>query len=120
MKKFAAFLAAVTVLLSAAAFAENLSAMTDEELLALHGNVLNEMALRGFPTGGADGTVNRDTIPEPEGYDYDLMIRIADYLADTWADAEPDQAAKEAIITQLTEEHPESEKMIRQIVESFH
>lgn len=68
----------------------------------------------------ADGTVNRDTIPEPEGYDYDLMVKIADYLADTWANAEPDQAEKEAIITQLTEEHPESENMIRQIVESFH
>lgn len=49
MKKLLIMLVAVTVLFSSAAFADDLSAMTDEELLALHQDVLDEMARRQLP-----------------------------------------------------------------------
>ena len=49
MKKGIAILAALAILFSAAALAENLSEMTDEELLELHRNVESEMARRGLP-----------------------------------------------------------------------
>ena len=68
----------------------------------------------------ADGTIKQDIDLFPEGYDYDLMVKIADYLADIWADGEPDQETKEAMISELTAEYPESAEMIRQIVGSFH
>lgn len=48
MRKLIAILAAVTVFFSAAAFAEGLSAVTDEELLALYQDVLDEMERRGL------------------------------------------------------------------------
>ena len=67
----------------------------------------------------ADGTIKRDIEVFPEGYNYDLMEEIADYLADVWAGGEPDQETKEAMITELTAEHPEATEMIRQIVGSF-
>ena len=68
----------------------------------------------------ADGTFNRDTELLSEGYDNDLMLEIADYLAAVWENGEPDRKGKEAIIVRLTEEHPEAADMIRQMVESFH
>lgn len=68
----------------------------------------------------ADGTIKRDIEVFPEGYDYDLMVEIADYLADVWAGVEPGQETKDAMISELTAEHPEAADMIRQIVESFH
>ena len=68
----------------------------------------------------ADGTIKHDIEPFPEGYDYDLMLEIVDYLSVIWEKAEPDQETKEAIIAELTAEHPESADMIRQIVESLH
>ena len=68
----------------------------------------------------ADGTVKRDPEPFPEGYDFNLMEEIADYLTDAWKIKEPDQEAREAMIAELTAEHPEAAEMIRQIVESFH
>lgn len=67
-----------------------------------------------------DGTLKRDMESLTEGYDYDLMVEIADYLASVWENGEPDQEAKEAMIADLTEQHPEAADMIRQIVESFH
>lgn len=68
----------------------------------------------------ADGTLERDTEPFPEGYDYDLMLEIADFLTAAWENGEPDGETKEAMIEKLTEEHPEAADMIRQMVESFH
>ena len=68
----------------------------------------------------ADGTIKYDIEPIPEGYNYNLMVEIADYLSDIWVGGEPDQETKEAMISELTAEHPESAEMIRQIVESFH
>lgn len=67
-----------------------------------------------------DGTFRPDPEPFPEGYDYDLMVEIADQLTAVWENGEPDQETKEAMIAKLTEEHPEAAEMIRQIVESFH
>ena len=49
MKKGIAILAALTILFSAAALAENLAEMTDEELIELHRDVESEMARRGLP-----------------------------------------------------------------------
>ena len=49
MRKFITVMAAVAILFSAAAFAEDLSALTDGELLALHQDVLDEMARRQLP-----------------------------------------------------------------------
>lgn len=49
MKKGIAVLAALAILFSAAAVAENLAEMTDEELLELNRNVKSEMARRGLP-----------------------------------------------------------------------
>lgn len=66
----------------------------------------------------ADGT--RTAMVEPAFENYDLMIEITDILAAAWENREPDQETKEAMITKLTEEHPEAAEMIRQIVESFH
>lgn len=68
----------------------------------------------------ADGTVKRDTEPFPEDYDFDLMEEIADYLTAAWENTEPDQETKEAMIVELTAEHPDAEEMIRQIVGCFH
>lgn len=68
----------------------------------------------------ADGTIQRDIEPFPEGYDYDLMIEIADYLAAAWEGTEPDRETKEARIAELIALYPQAEEMIRQIVESFH
>ena len=68
----------------------------------------------------ADGTFISDNDPIPEDYDYDLMVEIADYLASVWENGEPDQETKEAMITELTEKHPEAAEMVRQIVNSFH
>ena len=68
----------------------------------------------------ADGTRTWDTEPFTEGYDYDLMVEIADQLAAVWENGEPDQETKEAMIVKLTEEHPKAADMIREIVESFH
>ena len=68
----------------------------------------------------ADGTIQRDSEPFPEGYDYDLMVEIADYLAVVWQSGEPDPETKEAMIEELTAAHPEAAEMIRQIVGSFH
>ena len=67
----------------------------------------------------ADGTLKLDVEPFPEDYDYDLMVEIADYLAETWGYSEPDRETREAMIAELTEKHPEAAEMIRQIVESF-
>ena len=79
-------------------------------------SILNALDLRYQ----ADGTVQRDPEPFPEGYDYDLMVEIADYLAVAWQSGEPDPEAKEAMIAELTAGHPEAADMIRQIVGSFH
>lgn len=49
MKKLTAILAALAILFSVAALAENLAEMTDEELLELNRNVKSEMARRGLP-----------------------------------------------------------------------
>ena len=49
MKKGIAILTALAILFSAAALAENLAEMTDEELLELNRNVKSEMARRGLP-----------------------------------------------------------------------
>ena len=65
----------------------------------------------------ADGTFIQET--DPEGYEYDVMLEIADILAAAWENGEPDQETKEAMIAKLTEEHPEAAEMIRQIVEGF-
>ena len=54
MKKLTAILIALTVLFSAAAFADDLSGLTDEELYALHHDVLDEMARRGL-SGDPEG-----------------------------------------------------------------
>lgn len=68
----------------------------------------------------ADGTFIQETETEPEGYEYDVMLEIADVLAVAWANGEPDQETKEALIAELTEKYPKSADMIRQMVESFH
>ena len=68
----------------------------------------------------ADGTRTWDSEPLSDGYDYDLMVEITDQLAAVWVNGEPDPETKEAMIAELTEEHPEAADMIRQIVESFH
>ena len=68
----------------------------------------------------ADGTIKRDTELFPEDYDFDLMVEIADYLTAVWESGEPDHETREALIAELTAEHPEAAEMIRQIVESFH
>ena len=68
----------------------------------------------------ADGTLKLDNEPFPEDYNFDRMEKIADYLTAVWKNTEPDQAAKEAMIAELTAEHPDAAVMIRQIVESFH
>ena len=49
MKKGIAVLAALAILFYAAALAENLAELTDEELLELNRNVKSEMARRGLP-----------------------------------------------------------------------
>ena len=49
MRKFIAVLVAVAVLFSAFAFAEDLSVLTDEELVSLHQDVLEEMERRYIP-----------------------------------------------------------------------
>ena len=49
MKKLIVILAAIAVLFFSTALADDLQAMTDEELLALHRDVLNEMERRGLP-----------------------------------------------------------------------
>ena len=67
----------------------------------------------------ADGTLKLDVEPFPDDYDYDLMVEIADHLAETWGYSEPDRETREAMIAELTEKHPEAAEMIRQIVESF-
>ena len=66
----------------------------------------------------ADGTFIQET--DPEGYEYDVMLEIADILAAAWENGEPDQETKEALIVELTEKYPKSADMIRQMVESFH
>lgn len=68
----------------------------------------------------SDGTIKRDVEPFPEDYDFDLMEKIADYLTAAWENIQPDQEAKEAMIAELTAEHPQAEEMIRQIIGSFH
>ena len=68
----------------------------------------------------ADGTFIQETETEPEGYEYDVMLEIADILAAAWENGEPDQETKEALIAELTEKYPKSADMIRQMVESFH
>ena len=68
----------------------------------------------------ADGTFVPEPEPYLEGYDYDLMNQIVDRLTAAWEGREPDQEAKEAMIAELTEEHPEAADMIRQIVETLH
>ena len=68
----------------------------------------------------ADGTFIQETETEPEGYEYDVMLEIADILAAAWENGEPDQETKEAMIAELTEKYPKSADMIRQMVESFH
>ena len=50
MKKLILILTAVTLLFSSAALAEDLSALTDGELLALYQNVEAEMGRRGLST----------------------------------------------------------------------
>ena len=66
----------------------------------------------------ADGT--RAAVDEPFFENYDLMTEIADILAPLWENGEPDRETKEAMIAELTEEHPEAAEMIREIVESYH
>ena len=61
MKKCIAVMAAIAVLFSAAAFADDLSALTDEELLALRREVLDEMGRRWIPA-------EPETAAEPEGH----------------------------------------------------
>ena len=51
MKKLILILTAVTLLFSSAALAEDLSALTDGELLALYQNVEAEMGRRGLSSG---------------------------------------------------------------------
>ena len=68
----------------------------------------------------ADGTFKQETETDPEGYEYDVMLEIADILAAAWENGEPDQETKEALIVELTEKYPKSADMIRQMVESFH
>ena len=68
----------------------------------------------------ADGSIELEDELLTEGYDYDLMVRITDRLAAAWEGGEPDREAKESMIAEMTEEHPEAADMIRQIVESFH
>ena len=80
------------------------------------GHSSNLLDLRYQP----DGTFHPDSEPFPDDYDYDLMVEIADRLAEVWTNGEPDEETKEAMISEMTEEHPEAADMIRQIVESFH
>lgn len=69
MKKGIAVLAALAILFSAAALAENLSEMTDEELLELHRNVESEMARRGLPDN-----------PEEDGIQHEISDRVMTFF----------------------------------------
>ena len=69
MKKGIAVLAALVLLFSAAALAENLSEMTDEELLELHRNVESEMARRGLPDN-----------PEEDGIQHEISDRVMTFF----------------------------------------
>ena len=77
----------------------------------LSGNTTNLLYL-------ADGT--RAAVDEPVFENYDLMTEIADILAPLWENGEPDPETKEAMIAELTEEHPEAADMIREIVDSYY
>ena len=63
-------LVAAVVLFSAAASAEDLSSLTDAELLALHRDVLAEMAHRGLPD-----------LPETDGVLTDITKRVISFFA---------------------------------------
>ena len=69
MKKTIAILAALAILFSAAALAENLAEMTDEELLELHRNVESEMARRGLPDD-----------PEEESEQHEAADRVTTFF----------------------------------------
>lgn len=79
MKKLIAAVIAITVLFSAAALADDLSALTDEELLALHQEVLNEMERRSLP----------DT-PETDSELADIAERVIAFFA-AWNKNNPDE-----------------------------
>ncbi len=79
MRKFFAVLAAVTVLFSAAAFAEDLSALTDEELSALHQDVLDEMDRRDL-----------SDVPEADGELADITDRVISFFV-AWSRNDPDE-----------------------------
>lgn len=62
MKKIIAILAALAVLLMSAALADDLTALTDEELLALWNDVQTEMTIRGMSLDGSDKPKDLNTI----------------------------------------------------------
>lgn len=77
MKKMIIILIIVTVLFSAFAFADDLSAMTDEELYALHEEILSEMTRRGLPA-------EQEVYPDPE----DISKRVFSFFV-YWSDNNP-------------------------------
>lgn len=102
-------------------YTEELTAkpLTQEELDAMAGKKYTGVSNRAPDLRyQADGTFIQET--DPEGYEYDVMLEIADILAAAWENGEPDQETKEALIVELTEKYPKSADMIRQMVESFH
>ena len=78
MRKFITVLIAITVLFSAAAFAEDLSALTDKELLALHQEILVELARRGITDEA-----------EEDSETADIAKRIISFFA-AWNSSDPD------------------------------
>ena len=79
MRKFFAVVIAMTVLFSAGALADGLSALTDEELLALHQDVLEEMDRRGLPDK-----------PEADSEIADVTKRVISFFA-AWNQNNPDE-----------------------------
>ena len=78
MRKFIAVLVAVAVLFSAFAFADDLSVLTDEELVALHQDVLDEMERRYIPAA-----------PETDSELADITERVISFFA-AWNRNDPD------------------------------
>ena len=78
MRKFIAVLVAVAVLFSAFAFADDLSVLTDEELVSLHQDVLDEMERRYLPA-----------VPETDSELADITERVISFFA-AWNRNDPD------------------------------
>ena len=82
MRKIITVIVAVAVLFSAVAFADDLSDLTDEELLGLHREVLDEMERRNLPDA-----------PETDSELADITERVISFFA-AWNRNDPDEMLK--------------------------